>query len=161
MSTTFTRRHFTGLLAASGAGALSLSSKGARAQSGPIRLGLISPLSGSQEIIGRYQLAGATIAVNQINQAGGVLGRKLELVPRDDKAAPAAGVAASTASYLYTHPEVNDFFTSLAGKPHSEMQSAVKAYFSTNPEAENDLRSIRQPVVDFRERCQLPQERQP
>jgi len=32
---------------------------------------------------------------------------------------------------------------------------------STNPEAENDLRSIRQPVVDFRERCQLPQERQP
>lgn len=95
MSTTFTRRHFTGLLAASGAGALSLSSKSARAQSGPIRLGLISPLSGSQEIIGRYQLAGATIAVNQINQAGGVLGRKLELVPRDDKAAPAAGVAAS------------------------------------------------------------------
>ncbi|AMW21543.1 hypothetical protein BKG83_03025 [Mycobacteroides chelonae] len=78
-----------------------------------------------------------------------------------DLAGVSAGVAASTSSYLYTHPEVNDFFTSLAGKPHSEMQSAVKAYFSTNPEAENDLRSIRQPVVDFRERCQLPQERQP
>ncbi|SHY25165.1 membrane protein [Mycobacteroides abscessus subsp. abscessus] len=41
------------------------------------------------------------------------------------------------------------------------MQAAVKAYFSTNPETENDLRAIRQPVVDFRERCQLPQERQP
>ncbi|MBB4852829.1 hemophore-related protein [Mycobacteroides chelonae] len=78
-----------------------------------------------------------------------------------DLAGVSAGVAASTSSYLFTHPDVNDFFTSQAGKPHSEMQTAVKAYFSTNPDAENDLRAIRQPVVDFRERCQLPQERQP
>ncbi|WP_078280832.1 heme-binding protein [Mycobacteroides franklinii] len=78
-----------------------------------------------------------------------------------DLAGVSAGVAASTSSYLFTHPDVNDFFTSQAGKPHSEVQSAVRAYFSTNPEAENELRAIRQPVVDFRERCQLPQERQP
>lgn len=77
-----------------------------------------------------------------------------------DLAGVSAGVAASTSSYLFTHPDVNDFFTSQAGKPHPEVQSAVKSYFSTNPEAENDLRAIRQPVVDFRERCQLP-ERQP
>ncbi len=70
-------------------------STGARAQQKPIRLGLITPLSGPQEIVGRDHLAGATIAVNQINQAGGVLGRTLELETRDDKASPAAGVAAS------------------------------------------------------------------
>lgn len=62
-----------------------------------------------------------------------------------DLAGVSAGVAASTSSYLFTHPDVNDFFTSQAGKPHSEMQAAVKAYFSTNPETENDLRAIRQP----------------
>ncbi|NGX09556.1 hemophore-related protein [Mycobacteroides franklinii] len=78
-----------------------------------------------------------------------------------DLAGVSAGVAASTSSYLFTHPDVNDFFTSQAGKPHSEVQSAVRAYFSTNPDAENDLRGIRQPLVDFRQRCQLPQERQP
>ena len=77
------------------AGALGSLARPTRADGNPIRLGLLSPLSGSQEVIGRYQLAGATIAVNQINQAGGVLGRQIELVARDDKAAPAAGVAAA------------------------------------------------------------------
>lgn len=77
------------------AGALGSLARPSRAQGDPIRLGLISPLSGSQEIIGRYQLAGATIAVNQINEAGGVLGRKIELVTRDSKVNPAAGVAAA------------------------------------------------------------------
>ncbi|MGH3725650.1 MAG: heme-binding protein [Mycobacterium sp.] len=78
-----------------------------------------------------------------------------------DLAGISAGVAASTSSYLFTHPDVNDFFTGLAGKPRSEVQSAVKSYFSTNSDAENDLRSIRQPIVDFRERCQLSPEQQP
>lgn len=78
-----------------GAAAIGSLAAPSRAQGGSIRLGLIAPLSGSQEIVGRYQLAGATIAVNQINQAGGILGRQVELVTRDDKANPAAGVAAS------------------------------------------------------------------
>ena len=78
-----------------GAAAIGSLAAPSRAQGGPIRLGLIAPLSGSQEIVGRYQLAGATIAVNQINQAGGILGRQVELATRDDKANPAAGVAAS------------------------------------------------------------------
>jgi branched-chain amino acid transport system substrate-binding protein len=78
-----------------GAAAIGSLAGPSRAQGEPIRLGLIAPLSGSQEIVGRYQLAGATIAVNQINQAGGVLGRQIELVTRDDKANPAAGVAAA------------------------------------------------------------------
>ncbi len=96
MSFSVTRRQIAKSLAVFGAasafGSLARPSYG---QSQTIRLGLLAPLSGSQEVIGRYQLAGATIAVNQINQAGGVLGRKIELVTRDDKAAPAAGVAAA------------------------------------------------------------------
>lgn len=90
------RRNVIKSLAAVGAaGTMGSLARPGRADGNPIRLGLIAPLSGSQEIIGRYQLAGATIAVNQINEAGGVLGRKLELVTRDDKAAPATGVAAA------------------------------------------------------------------
>lgn len=78
-----------------------------------------------------------------------------------DLAGVAAGVAAATSSYMFTHPDVNDFFTSQAGKPHGEVQSAVKAYFGNNPDAENDLRAIRQPLIDFRSRCGLAQEPQP
>lgn len=64
-------------------------------ESGPIKLGYISSLSGSQAPLGQPMLLGAQIAVDQINQAGGVLGRKLELVVRDDKAKPADATVAA------------------------------------------------------------------
>jgi len=67
----------------------------ARAQGGPLRIGLITPLSGPQEFIGSYVKNGAEIAVDQINKAGGVMGRQLALEIRDDKADPATGVAAA------------------------------------------------------------------
>lgn len=55
---------------------------------GPVRLGFISSITGAQAALGQPMLLGAQIAVDQINAAGGVLGRKLELVVRDDKARP-------------------------------------------------------------------------
>lgn len=63
--------------------------------SGPIKLGFISSLSGAQAPLGQPMLLGAQIAVDQINQAGGVNGRKLELVVRDDKAKPADATVAA------------------------------------------------------------------
>jgi branched-chain amino acid transport system substrate-binding protein len=66
-----------------------------RAQSGPIRIGVITPLSGPQEFIGSYVKSGAEIAADQTKKAGGVLGRQLALEIRDDKANPAAGLAAA------------------------------------------------------------------
>ena len=62
---------------------------------GPIKLGYISSLTGAQAPLGQPMLLGAQIAVDQINQAGGVLGRKLELVVRDDKAKPADATVAA------------------------------------------------------------------
>lgn len=68
----------------------------ARAQAkGPIKLGFISSLSGAQAPLGQPMLAGAQIAVDQINKAGGVNGRTLELVIRDDLAKPADGAVAA------------------------------------------------------------------
>lgn len=66
-----------------------------RAQAGPMKIGLITPLSGAQEFIGSYVKNGAEIAVAQINQAGGILGRQVALEIRDDKANPAAALAAA------------------------------------------------------------------
>lgn len=55
------------------------------AQGEPIRIGFIAPLSGFQQLIGEQLIGGARIGVATINEAGGVLGRPLELVVRDDK----------------------------------------------------------------------------
>lgn len=74
--------------AAAGAGATALSYYGkyAVAQTNePIRIGIATPLSGPAETTGIALRTGFEIAVEQINEAGGVLGRPLELVLRDDK----------------------------------------------------------------------------
>jgi len=73
----------SGLALATGTG---LFGRLAWAQDAPIKLGFLGPLSGAQEILGSPTLLGAQIAIDQINAAGGVLGRKLEIIARDDKA---------------------------------------------------------------------------
>jgi urea transport system substrate-binding protein len=59
-----------------------------RAQSGPIRIGVISPLTGAWTVYGRAHSAGFELAVEEINKAGGVLGRQLEIVIGDSKTEP-------------------------------------------------------------------------
>ncbi len=78
-----------------GSGALATPRLAQAAESGPIRLGFISSLTGAQAPLGQSMLMGARIAVDQINAAGGVLGRKLELVERDDKAKPTDATVAA------------------------------------------------------------------
>jgi branched-chain amino acid transport system substrate-binding protein len=51
-----------------------------------IKIGFPIPLSGPGSVYGKPILAGAQMAVAEINAKGGLLGRKLELVPRDSKA---------------------------------------------------------------------------
>lgn len=63
----------------------------------PIRIGLIAPLTGPSSDFGRPVLNGAQMAADEINAAGGYLGRPIELVVHDDKAQPDAGRAASQA----------------------------------------------------------------
>ena len=51
-----------------------------------IRIGLIFPLTGGSADMGNSARVGAQVAVNEINEVGGYLGRKLQLVIRDDEA---------------------------------------------------------------------------
>jgi heme-binding protein len=71
-----------------------------------------------------------------------------------DLAQVSAGVAAATADYMFSHPDVNNFFTSLHGQPINEIRDDVQTYFTTNTQAQSDLTAIRQPLTDLRNRCQ-------
>lgn len=66
----------------------------AKADEPPIRIGIIGPFTGqSSTDMGESLRGGARVFLQDINQIGGVLGRKIELVERDDQATPAIGVA--------------------------------------------------------------------
>lgn len=57
----------------------------------PIKIGGLFPLTGSLAPYGPAIAQGAQLAVDQINAAGGVLGRPLELVIRDTATSPDVG----------------------------------------------------------------------
>ncbi len=58
----------------------------AAAKSESIRIGVYSPFTGGSSPMGLSMRDGVRLAVDEINAAGGVLGRKIELVERDDRA---------------------------------------------------------------------------
>ncbi|MDH5231190.1 MAG: EAL domain-containing protein [Gammaproteobacteria bacterium] len=60
-----------------------------------IKIGLLAPLSGMVELYGPEISMAAKIAVDQINQAGGLLGRTLELVIEDDGSLPETALPAA------------------------------------------------------------------
>jgi branched-chain amino acid transport system substrate-binding protein len=62
----------------------------------PIKIGLVTALSGQSALAGESITRGLTVAIDEINAKGGLLGgRKLELVRRDDEANPAKGVVSA------------------------------------------------------------------
>lgn len=85
-----TRRKFLGGLAI-GAAATALPTpaiiKRASA-SNPIKVGVISPLTGAWTVYGRAHIAGFELAVKEINEAGGVLGRPIEIIQADSQTEP-------------------------------------------------------------------------
>ena len=67
----------------------------AQAPAATVKVGLIGPFTGPSSDFGIPLRQGIELAVAEINTAGGYLGRPLELVVRDDKGNPDAGLAAS------------------------------------------------------------------
>ena len=58
----------------------------------PIKIGLSGPLTGGSSSMGVSMRDGVKLAVDEINAAGGVIGRKIELIERDDEAKNERGV---------------------------------------------------------------------
>ena len=67
----------------------------AQAPAAAVKVGVIGPFTGPSSDFGIPLRQGIELAVAEINTAGGYLGRPLELVVRDDKGNPDAGLAAS------------------------------------------------------------------
>lgn len=60
----------------------------------PIKIGVIGPVTGkSSEALGQSIIGGARVFVADTNQMGGIMGRRVELVERDDVAKPELGAA--------------------------------------------------------------------
>jgi hemophore-related protein len=70
-----------------------------------------------------------------------------------DLAGVASGVSAATSAYLFTHPDVNNFFTSLEGQNRDEIRDDVDNFMNQNPQVKAELTGIRQPLVDLKNRC--------
>ena len=70
-----------------------------------------------------------------------------------DLAFTAAGVSKATSDYLFSHPDVNFFFTSLEGKNRDAVRAEVDTYMNNNPIVKGELTGIRQPLVDIKNRC--------
>ena len=85
-----------------------LAAAAAFAQSTPIRIGVVTPLSGTYAGIGQQVRWGLDLAAREINAAGGVAGRSLELIYEDEEANPA--VAVQKAEKLFQVSKV-DFLT--------------------------------------------------
>ena len=91
----------------------------ARAQDGPIRVGIISPVTGAWTVYGRAHLSGFELAAEEINERGGVLGRQIELVVGDSQTEPR--IVVEQANRLIRQDEV-DF---LAGTFSSAERNAA------------------------------------
>jgi len=69
-----------------------LSFAGLAAAADPIKIGVNGPFTGGSSSMGVSMRDGVRLAVEEINKSGGVLGRKLALVERDDEAKNERGV---------------------------------------------------------------------
>ena len=87
MGQVFTRMASLLVLAIAGQGAQAQGSPAAK----PVRVGFICPFTGGSQDFGNSARIGAELALKEINEVGGYLGRPIELVARDDKANPDEG----------------------------------------------------------------------
>ena len=101
----------------------------------PIRIGVLYPLTGGGAVYGAPALVGHQLAIEELNAKGGILGRKIESIERDDKLNPAT--ASSAMKELITKDKVDIVLGGLAssvGLAISEVSKQEKVvYISTIP----------------------------
>jgi branched-chain amino acid transport system substrate-binding protein len=118
----------------------------ANAQS-TIKIGFGGPLSGPQTEIGQKALSGVQLAAEEANAKGGVLGKKLEVIPADDEGKPEGAVNAANSLVKKEVVGVVGHWNSACSFPASEIYAekniAMITYASTNPKlTERGLKNI-------------------
>ena len=106
----------------------------------------------ARRVIGASIGAGAAASALLVGMAPSALASPPNCTAAD-LAGTAAGVSAATSAYLFTHPEVNTFFTSLEGAPNHTLRGQIQQYLDANPQVKAELSGIRQPLTDMRNRC--------
>jgi urea transport system substrate-binding protein len=76
-------------------GCASIANTANAASAAPIKVGAVLPFSGGVELYGKQAKLGLDLATKEINAAGGILGRPIELIYEDDKTDPAAALDAT------------------------------------------------------------------
>lgn len=94
----------------------------------PIKIGSMNALSGPFGVLGVDQSKAARLAVDHINQDGGILGRKVEILIRDDETSPST--AARVSRKLVLEDKVN-FIVGVNGSPAAMSVSEVAKRFKT------------------------------
>jgi branched-chain amino acid transport system substrate-binding protein len=93
---------------------------------GPIKLGVVTSLTGSKAAFGQAQRNGYELALEEINAAGGVAGHPLELIYADDKGDPEQAILA--AEQLITQDQVPLFLGSYSSECTFAMAGAIEGY---------------------------------
>jgi branched-chain amino acid transport system substrate-binding protein len=97
----------------------------------PLKIGMVAPISGPAAELGHYESQGAKLAVEEINKAGGLLGRPIEFVIEDDQT---------------TNPGVVLAFSKLAGD--KDIPAFIGPIFSTQVHAmAPDIQRTDRPVM--------------
>ena len=114
--------------------ALGLTVVAATAADDEIRLGVISPASGNYADLGAAERRGITMAVEEFNAAGGVLGKQIRMIVEDTETNPAAG--ARKAQKLIERDKVHFMLggvsSSVAIAISEVAQRGNTIYFNTN-----------------------------
>ena len=77
------------------AGAMALAAAAPAKAQDTLKLGLVAAMSGQSAKSGEAIVRGLSLAIDEINAKGGLLGKKVELLVRDDESNPAKGVVAA------------------------------------------------------------------
>ena len=102
-----------------------VSSNGGSSASGDtIRIGGVFPLTGDVPALGSAMENGAKLAIKEINDAGGVLGKKLELVSEDDQ--NQAATAPNAITKLITQDKVSAVVGTFSSKCSIPMAAVAK-----------------------------------
>jgi branched-chain amino acid transport system substrate-binding protein len=101
----------------------------------PIKVGVMYPITGTGAVYGVPAMQGHDLAVEELNAKGGILGRKIVSVARDDKLNPAD--ASATMKEIITNEKVDVVIGGLASSVGLAMSDVAKqeqiVYISTIP----------------------------